>query len=363
ELSSSEPLVVDAALDCGVAQGSACCASSSSPCAAGLGCESGVCVRCAAFSPVGLFPGHLDATVGALSGDGRVAIGVGWLADGAVQAVRWLLDIGTAELLSPLANIEPLAVSSTGSVIVGQVLVSDVRSDAFIWTEAEGVTILAADAVATGVSADGSVVVGRLYLPGDRTRAFRWTAAGGLVELERSGAPYSDALAISPDGSITVGSLADEAGNDRIASWGPRGLRLIEPSSASAGRATGVNADGSVIVGMHLHDGIASVFRWTEAGGIADLGLGVARVLVATTRSGATVAAVRRSRAQIWRSDTGELRPLEDTLQGLVPEGWVLFEAGISADGRVLAGRGRSPYNRLEGWVARLGPRCAAPEP
>jgi len=360
---SPEPAVLNAGLECGAVPGSACCAAPSEPCGAGLVCEEGACVQCAAFTPLGFVPGHLDVSVGAVSGDGRVVIGVGWPADGTSRAVRWRLDTGVAELLSPDPYVEPLAVNHSGSVVVGLAQVSDVRMDAFVWTETDGIAILAPEAVATGVSADGSVVVGiRLVLGG--TQAFRWTAEDGAVDLERGQAPFSEAMGVSADGSVTVGRLQDGDGNGPVAIWSGNGLRILEPSSAGLGRGTGVNADGSVVVGMRQGAGVASVFRWTEATGMVDLSIGVPGALPATTRSGATVAATLRSRAHVWRSDTGVVKPVHGVLQGIVPDGWVLPEAhGISADGRTVIGRGPNPRGQSQGWAAVLGPHCTAPEP
>ena len=65
-------------------------------------------------------------------------------------------------------------------------------------------------------------------------------------------------------------------------------------------------------------------------------------------------------RAWLWDSARGGARALDEELGDLVPSGWALQEVtGISADGRVLVGHGRSPSSvEEEAWVAFLGPRC-----
>lgn len=52
---------------------------------------------------------------------------------------------------------------------------------------------------------------------------------------------------------------------------------------------------------------------------------------------------------------------MSEELGGRVPEGWLLQAVtGISADGAVLVGYGRSPNAPVEeAWVATLGPDCA----
>lgn len=124
-----------------------------------------------------------------------------------------------------------------------------------------------------GVSADGSVGVGKSQdSPGGPfTRAFRWTQGGGLQSLGAlNGGNNSVAYAASSDGSVIVGGAEDgAAGNDtRAFRWTQAaGMTSLGPLSSEA---TGVSADGSVIVGWATGLG---AFRWTQATGMTSLGV------------------------------------------------------------------------------------------
>ncbi len=88
-----------------------------------------------------------------------------------------------------------------------------------------------------GVSADGSVVIGRSEVNRSST-AYRWTADGGMVDI---GASHLNAKAVSADGSTIVGDRNHYA--IRLTASG------IEDLWAS-GTASGVSANGAVVVGM-----------------------------------------------------------------------------------------------------------------
>jgi probable HAF family extracellular repeat protein len=83
--------------------------------------------------------------------------------------------------------------------------------------------------------------------------------------------------------------------------------------------AFGVNADGTVVVGVGSATGInQEAFRWTQAGGMQSV-----QALL--------------------------------TAEGVSTTGWTLTSAqGVSADGQVIVGYGTNPSGRLEGWIARL---------
>ncbi len=129
---------------------------------------------------------------------------------------------------------------------------------------------------ASGVNADGSVVVGNAAdgASFNATRAFRWTQ-GRMESLGTlNSGNFSDAKSVNADGSVVVGYATDgDAANT------PRAFRWTQGRMESLGTlnngnysyANGVNADGSVVVGLSTDGGAFQTdraFRWTEATGM-----------------------------------------------------------------------------------------------
>jgi uncharacterized membrane protein len=131
----------------------------------------------------------------------------------------------------------------------------------------------------SGMSADGSVIVGNYGLTASNANVFRWTAAGGVQLI---GVPNMLLnISISRDGSTIVGSVPDAQGNYNAAIWRGGTMWQLLPlfPGAVAGQnhtisvATGVSANGSVIVGYGYVSGTSSVaFRWDAVNGTVNLG-------------------------------------------------------------------------------------------
>jgi probable HAF family extracellular repeat protein len=193
------------------------------------------------------------------------------------------------------------------------------------WTDGRG----------QGVSNDGAVVAGTLF--GQGRRAFRWTHTGGTVLLDLpAGIVESDATAISNDGSTVVGWAADAASVNQPFRWTTSGgMQLLGhlptfpgPPTAQPqqSQATGVTADGSVIIGNEavtspVRDSVP--FIWDEAHGMRDL-------------------------TAVLASDYGLALP-----------GWTLWSAnGITPDGMTIVGMGSHPeFGPNVAW------RVVLPEP
>src|SRR4051794_8909454 len=64
---------------------------------------------------------------------------------------------------------------------------------------------------ATALSLDGSTVVGKAAINPYEHRAFRWTAAGGMVNIDAAAPQWTDsgALGVSADGAIVTGFRTD----------------------------------------------------------------------------------------------------------------------------------------------------------
>lgn len=215
------------------------------------------------------FANHSRAT--GVSGDGSIIVGT---SNG--LAFRWTAGEGMTRLdLSPAHDSSmATAISADGRVIVGAAdfFIAGHSgfsvTQAFRWSATQGTTRLgtlphSTTSTATAVNHDGSVIAG---YSGDE--AFRWTRRTGMVGLGvLPGTTQSISIpaAISADGSVIVGHAFDEYGSrDEMAfRWTERtGMQLVGDWLAENGidvgdwqleRATGISADGTVIVGSGLN--------------------------------------------------------------------------------------------------------------
>jgi probable HAF family extracellular repeat protein len=114
------------------------------------------------------------------------------------------------------------------------------------------------------ISADGSTIVGQ----SDPNHAFRWTQDSGVRDL--GAIPDSIgtiALDVSEDGSVVVGASQVQSGvsqKPRALRWTSGNLTTLIADTTTANVAMLVRGGGSAIFGTAA----ASVFRWTEPGGV-----------------------------------------------------------------------------------------------
>jgi probable HAF family extracellular repeat protein len=212
------------------------------------------------------------------------------------RAVQWL-NGGAFSLLMPTPSQAPPSglargTNADGSVIVGEVGASTSAScnpctQAFRWT-GNTITMLGDlggnYSSAYAASSNGLVVVGTAAVDNVNSQPFRWTAATGLVGLGGQGV-YSIAYATNADGSVVVGKVGNPG---RAFRWtAATGLQYLDDLLTAAGAsvtgwsltaATGVSADGSVIVGygssatggqawiahLPLSSAADCVFNWGE---------------------------------------------------------------------------------------------------
>jgi uncharacterized membrane protein len=263
----------------------------------------------------------------AISRDGTVIVGGAF--DGAEQrAFWWTQSGGMVAIGSPGGSATARGVSTDGSTIVGEVTPLDGDSQAFRWRQPTGLDILPS---AWSVSADGSVIVGRSGRTGSdtQTRAVRW-ASGVAQALQplpgEENQPTAEAWDVSLSGCIAVGR-----GTPDSATEGP-GLPLrwvdnmVEALDIQRGLATGVSADGSVVVG-----------------GAGD-------------------------RAFVWDAIHG-LRDLQSVLEndfGLDLTGWTLnLATDVSDDGSTIVGWGDPPDPAIatEAWRVVIPRENGFPDP
>lgn len=217
-----------------------------------------------------------------------------------------------------------------------------------------------------GISGNGEVVVGRNTPMGsdDFGQAFRWTSATGMVGLGflQPGQLYSEATAVSRDGSTIVGSVRQTSGFNQAFMWreGTGMVGLAGLSTTNSGRAFGVNYNGTRIVGdsgdirtatmwvngVPMTLGAVPGFIRSQANGVNDAGT----VVVGSLQGGTSTAA-------IWTPDRG-MEPLSVYLSfhGIsVPSGVNLLTAtAVSADGMTIAGYTGFPGLVQDGFVVHI---------
>jgi probable HAF family extracellular repeat protein len=183
----------------------------------------------------------------AVSANGLVAVGGSNPNSDSLEAARWT---GGGTSISGLGHLsgggdisEARGASSTGSVIVG---VSDATAGlrAFRWSSGSGIVALPdvpgalVDAAANDVSDDGNVIVGAANASAENTvqpQAVRWlgpsySSAQLLGTLPGAPFPTSEALGVSANGAIVVGTANNADGDDSAFVWdATHGMRELKP--------------------------------------------------------------------------------------------------------------------------------------
>jgi probable HAF family extracellular repeat protein len=191
-----------------------------------------------------------------------------------------------------------------------------------------------------------------------------WAALPSLAQqltwLGTLGGNRSAASGVSADGSVVVGYAQNAAGQWSAFRWtaagGMQDLGTLPGSDESMAR--GVSADGSVVVGWAYSVGQHRAFRWTAAAGMQDLGTlpgGGWSEAFGVSADGSVVvgkaySAAGRMRAFRWTAAGG----MQDL--GTPSSDWV--EAfGVSADGSVVVGRAANAAGQYRAfrWTAAGG--------
>lgn len=243
---------------------------------------------------LGVVPGgsYVVSYGNGISADGTAVVGrlaTGTTSQIGLEAFRWTDSGGMFGLgfLGGGVTSQATGVSANGAVVVGFGTSSgQPNGEAFRWTETGGMTGLGSlpggqFSLATGVSGDGSAVVGRsVTATNSDEQAFRWTESSGMLGLGflPGGGYRSNAAGVSADGSVIVGSGGVRNVNPALpgrteafrwtATDGMVGLGVLPGKSGS--EATGVSADGSVIIGLSSGGGDAA-FIWTAEAGMRSL--------------------------------------------------------------------------------------------
>ncbi len=216
--------------------------------------------------------GGTESNAFGVSDDGTRVVGSSSLGNGSTRAFLWTQGGAMVNLGVLGTGPESFAygISGDGSTVVGYSNDSTVGGfyRAFRWTQATGMTRLGSlnngdDSYAQATNRDGSVIVGYSAdgLSAGDYRAFRWTQATGMASLGTlPGGNYSKARAVSADGSVVVGDATmgtlgmagfrwtQATQMQSVEQWlRANGVAVADGSTASA---SGVSADGSVVVGL-----------------------------------------------------------------------------------------------------------------
>ncbi|MCL6534628.1 MAG: hypothetical protein K6U77_01010 [Armatimonadetes bacterium] len=275
---------------------------------------------------------------------------------------------GVAQRLNWLGPIEVRGVTNSG-LVIGKAAndqggVRTVRVHRRLGSELGG-TLGGNHSEAWGITGNGLAVVGFSTLSNGAVRAYRQQPLGGLQNLGvlagNTDDPYywSEARDVSADGKTVVGRSIDADGRLRAFRWTESGgMQDLGALGGLVSSAFGVSADGSVVVGWASDPyGRTRPFRWTESGGMQDLGAfgGNTGDAWAASADGSVVVGAAHNvqgqwRAFRWSQSTG-LQPL-GTLGGA--------ESGardISADGTVIVGLARNPQGQWRAfrWTQQTG--------
>jgi probable HAF family extracellular repeat protein len=196
---------------------------------------------------------------------------------------------------------------------------------------------------AHAVSGDGSVVVGVARNSAGQLRAFRWTQSTGMVDLGTLGGTESEAWGVSLDGSIVIGGARNNLGQMRPFRWENNAMTDLGTLGGANGIAWGISGDGSTIVGRtQLSNGFFRAFRWQNNtmtdlgtfGGNESLARGVS--YDGSVVAGAAMLSNNQYRPFRWTQDTG--------LVNLgIPGGDDGGMRNVSLDGKVAVGIATAP--------------------
>jgi len=273
------------------------------------------------MSSLGVLPGGESGSsmAYAVNAAGDVIVGQSDTS-GDQHAFRWTLNAGstTAGTMSDLGTLAGNAgtsaaygVNARGDVVVGQADNASSYSRAFRWTLAAGTMTdlgtLKSDntgnSIAHDVNAVGTVVVGYAEIDNRNRHAFRWTLDAGsttagtmsdLGTLVTGNAGESIAYGVNAAGDVVVGFSNSDSGSrafrwtaaggmQSIESWLAANGVSVSDSAAKTTAATGVSADGRVVVGL-LDNAHAFIARVGGGAGLLDQ-VENARSLAATSAS------------------------------------------------------------------------------
>ena len=300
----------------------------------------------------------------AVSADGTVVVGESLDETNNVNHAIRLVGAGAAQFMASPIDAEggcrAYGVSTNGALITGTCDLLNPptgtpRDRPFKYTPASGIVYvgpspMAADTgiSATGLSDDGNVLVGHTTSP---YLGVRWTAATGWVLLGRlTTNGENNATGVNQNGSVIVGYDAFSLSVPWKWTAAAGEVALAQPSDATTGVSVwDVSPNGNTMIGDYYASGSSITLRWTN-GAVAALGPGAGR---ATSADGSVVVGSNNGVATVWNSTGAHtVASLLGTTSDL--SGWTLeFANDVSDNGKVVVGNGK--HNGVsEGWIAHL---------
>jgi len=291
--------------------------------------------------------GDFESFPTAVSADGSVIVGGSASGNSFSEAFMWTETggiVGLGDLPGGIFSSGAHGVSADGSVIVGG---ADGFQEAFMWTATDGMVGLGAGledgnsfVSANDVTDDGSLIVGFGFSSGQGS-AYTWTATDGAVAIDDP--LFSEAIAVSSDGSVMVGYGFLFPSTQIAVKWteaeGAVSLGTLPGDLNSF--AFAVSPDGSIIVGSSG----STAFIWDEENGMRNLkqvlennfvdltGWDLTAALGVTTGQSITVVGEGTNPAgdfegwiAVIESGTSDTIPPVITLNGVTP---VTLEVGI----------------------------------
>ena len=173
--------------------------------------------------------------------------------------------------------------------------------------------------------------------------------------------PRGTATGVNADGTVVVGGSSGQ-GAFRWVNGTLSGLGFLPGGNFSEAR--GVNADGTVVVGVGTIGIVPQAFRWVN-GTMTGLGFlpgGNFSEARGVNADGTVVVGQARdasgaNQAFRWTAETRvqSVLTLLQAAKVVFMAGWQLRSAnGVSADGMVITGEGVDPLGHPQGWIARL---------
>jgi hypothetical protein len=179
-------------------------------------------------------------------------------------------------------------VSGDGTYVAGQATLMGGYIDAIRWTneiaEQLGTDVGWVGAYGKGISDDGSIVVGHVDTRA-AALAFRW--GGSMMELPPlvRGSDYSQAIGLSGDGSVAIGTSRATNGEPAPVVWVGDGVQQLELLDGhGTATPTASDYDASVVFGTGITTGTFEneAVRW-PASGVASLGIKRSEVFAASS--------------------------------------------------------------------------------
>ncbi len=226
------------------------------------------------MTALGLLPGSNQAEANAANSDGSTVVGEALMGGEIHQAFRWINgSMSSLGFLPSDTSSYAWGVNSNGSIVVGSSRGAGVQAFRSVNGAMSGLGFLPGYnfSLARAVNADGTVIVGYACNPAPCPggQAFRWVNGSGMTGLGfLPGGNGSAAFGENSDGTVVVGYSQDgTTGNQRAFRWtAATGMADLGISPTNNSSADAVNADGSVVVGYSNTTGNGA-FRWTAADG------------------------------------------------------------------------------------------------